>query len=122
MVVKIPIPIANDGVVINRHFGNIQVTAVSGGGGGSAGKLIQRISLHDCKWQKNLNQLIIQWDKTFPTSAEVFNPKTNIHRTYVHLTDSDPRFDQDGWDGEQMVYKTYSETNGAEYLVLYHGS
>lgn len=88
----------------------------------NAGKLITRIMLEQCKWQKNLNQLIMPWDNLFPPEVQVFNPKTNDYRTYVHLTESDPRNDQDGWDGEQMVYKTHTKTNNAEYLVLYHGS
>lgn len=80
------------------------------------------LSLEQCKWQKHLNQLIFQHDGVFPREVRVTNTKTNDYRTYVHLTENDPRLDQDSWDGEQMVYKTNTKTNNAEYLVLYHGS
>ena len=80
------------------------------------------LSLEQCKWQKHLNQIICQHDGTFPREVRIVSPKTNDHRTYVHLTENDPRQDQDGWDGEQMVYRTHTSTNNAEYLVLYRGS
>lgn len=80
------------------------------------------LSLEQCKWQKHLNQIICQHDGAFPREVRVTNTKTKDYRTYVHLTENDPRQDQDGWDGEQMVYRTRTSTNNAEYLVLYHGS
>lgn len=100
--------------------GPIEVFAVSGGGSGGSGMPVAKISLENCKWQKNLNQLSIPWNSKWPVEVTIHNPKTSNHRKYVRLTDTDPRFDQDGWDGEQMVYKTYDKTNNAEYLVLYH--
>ncbi|NDB82506.1 MAG: hypothetical protein EB127_07170 [Alphaproteobacteria bacterium] len=78
------------------------------------------LSLEKCKWQKNLNQLSTSWNIRFPREVCVYNPKTGKNRTYFYLSDTDPRFDQDQWDGEQMVYKTSELTNNAEYLVLYH--
>jgi hypothetical protein len=102
--------------------GPFEVHVVSGGGSGNSGKPIAKISLEKCKWQKNLNQLSVSWSSNFPAEVIIHNPKTNDHRTYVHLTENDPRFDQDQWDGEQMVYKTNTKTNNAEYLVLYRGS
>jgi len=99
--------------------GNFDIHITSGGG---SGKLTAKISLEKCKWQKDLNQLSVPWSSNFPAEVTIHNPKTNGHRTYVLITESDPRNDQDGWDGEQMVYKTHTKTNNAEYLVLYHGS
>lgn len=78
------------------------------------------LSLEKCKWQKNLNQLSAPWNISFPREIFVYNPKTSKYKTYFHLHDNDPRFDQDQWDGEQMVYRTNEVTNKAEYLVLYH--
>ena len=80
------------------------------------------LELDKCKWQKNLNQLSFPWNEKFPREVVVHNTKLHSTRTYVHLTKNDPRNDQDGWDGEQMVYKTHTKTNNAEYLVLYHTS
>jgi len=97
-------------------------TGGSGGSGGSAGMTVARISLEQCKWQKDLNQLSVPWNSNFPAEVSIHNHKTSNHRKYVRLTDTDPRFDQDCWDGEQMVYKTHDKTNNAEYLVLYHTS
>lgn len=101
--------------------GPFEIHVVSGGGGGSHESVVN-VMLEQCKWQKNLNQLILPWNKNFPQQVVVHNPKTDSFRIYSHLRESDPRNDQDGWDGEQMVYKTLSKTNNAEYLVLYHTS
>lgn len=102
--------------------GPVEVFAVSGGGSGGSGKPFAKISLEKCKWQKDLNQLSVSWNSSFPAEVTIHNPKTSNLRKYVCLTDTDPRFDQDCWDGEQMVYRTPAKTNNAEYLVLYHGS
>lgn len=104
---------------ITTSQGPVEIFAVSGGG--NAGTVVN-VMLEQCKWQKNLNQLILPWNKNFPQQVSVHNPKTDSYRIYGHLTENDPRFDQDGWDGEQMVYKTNAKTNNAEYLVLYHTS
>jgi hypothetical protein len=99
--------------------GPFEVHVVSGGGSDVP---IAKISLEKCKWQKHLNQLTTPWNSSFPREITVHNQNTDTLRLYTHLTDSDPRFDQDQWDGEQMVYKTHAPTNNAEYLVLYRGS
>jgi len=78
------------------------------------------LELDKCKWQKNLNQLSFPWNEKFPREVVVHNTILHSTRTYVYLKENDPRFDQDCWDGEQMVYKTHDKTNNAEYLVLYH--
>ena len=130
MAVKLPIRITNTSLVTAIAGGGGSGGSTGGGGsggsfggggsGGSTGRPIIQVSLEKCKWQKDLNQLTIPWDATFPKEIAILNPKTDTYRLYTHLTDSDPRFDQDQWDGEQMVYKTNGPTNKAEYLVLYH--
>ena len=114
MAINLPIRITSGSVV----------TAIAGGGGsgGSTGEPIAYVSLQKCKWQKHLNQLTIPWNSSYPREVTVHNPKTDTLRLYSQLKDTDPRFDQDQWDGEQMVYKTHLSTNNAEYLVLYHSS
>jgi len=83
---------------------------------------IDSYSLTDCKWQKKLNQIIcpVKSNGKFPAAVNVHSPRTDKTVIYVFLTPNDSRFDQDGWDGEQMVYKTIEQTNNAEYLVLYN--
>ena len=109
---------------MNYTITNQSPVEVFAAASGDAGKLVSVINvmLEQCKWQKNLNQLILLWNKNFPQQVVVHNAKTDSYRVYTHLTESDPRNDQDGWDGEQMVYRTREKTNNAEYLVLYHGS
>ena len=99
-----------------------RVVAGGGGSGGSTGKQIVYLSLEECKWQKHLNQLTTPWNSSFPREVTVHNQHTGTLRLYTQIKDTDTRFDQDQWDGEQMVYKTHSPTNNAEYLVLYHTS
>lgn len=108
----IGIPIKNGGIV----------TAIAGGGGsgGSTGKPIVYLPLEECKWQKHLNQLTTPWNSSFPREITVHNQNTDTLRLYTQINDSDPRFDQDQWDGEQMIYRTHAPTNKAEYLILYH--
>jgi hypothetical protein len=99
--------------------GPFEVHVVSGGGSGVP---IAKISLEKCKWQKHLNQLTTPWNSSYPREITVHNHNTDTLRLYTQINDTDPRFDQDQWDGEQMVYKTHAPTNNAEYLVLYRGS
>jgi hypothetical protein len=121
MTVRLPIKITNTSLVTAIAGGGGSGGNAGGGGSGSnAGVPIMSISTEKCKWQKDLNQLTATWELTFPKEVVVFNPKTSEHRVYLRLDDTDPRFDQDQWDGEQMVYKTKGPTNKAEYLVLYH--
>ena len=79
------------------------------------------LDLRNFKWQKKLNQIIMEWPSAFPSSVCVLSD-TGVTRVYNHLDLADPRFDSDHWDGEQMVYRTKEPTNYAEYLILYHGS
>lgn len=101
--------------------GHITYHAVSGGGTDTAeSPASYMISIEACKWQKDLNQISMPWDKRFPTRITIHNPKSGKQRIYTVISIHDPRFDQDGWDGIQMVYKTDEPTNKAEYLVLYY--
>lgn len=109
-------------IPIQNSSGNVVIAIAGGGSGGSTGYPIAKISLEKCKWQKHLNQLTTPWISNFPKEITVHNPKTDTYRLYFHLRDTDPRFDQDQWDGEQMMYKTSDPTNNAEYLVLYRDS
>jgi len=84
------------------------------------GEKLVLLNLKDLKWQKDLNQLTFSWEKFFPNEVTVYNPKTNKYVLYCRVLPNDARFDQDLWDGEQMIYKTDTATNNAEYLVLYH--
>lgn len=81
----------------------------------------QMFDLKDFKWEKNRNQISMPWQKGFPPTVAVHSSRTNKVITYKSVDPSDWRFDQDQWDGVQMVYKTLEKTNNAEYLVLYHG-
>lgn len=114
-MVTVPLP--------NKNGYDIVIAVGGGGSGGTLGSsnTTEYLSLEKCKWQKHLNQLSTPWNVRFPNEVAVYNSKTGKHRIYVRLNETDPRFDQDGWDGEQMVYRTHSPTNSAEYLVLYHG-
>ena len=113
-MVTVPLP--------NKNGYDIVIAVGGGGSGGTiGGSKAEHLSLLQCKWQKHLNQLSTPWNVRFPNEVAVYNSKTGKHRIYVRLNETDPRFDQDGWDGEQMVYRTHSPTNSAEYLVLYHG-
>ena len=78
------------------------------------------INLTYCKWQKSLNQISSVWNKGFPASVHVFSQTSGSFREYRPVDFSDPRFDQDQWDGEQQIYRTTEPTKQAEYLVLYH--
>ena len=73
-----------------------------------------------------------QYDKTrkVPTLAsEVIGmPSTfyvRSHHTrkivrFVPVNPADPLFDQDGWDGEQQIYRPVGNIPGVDHMIIYN--
>lgn len=55
----------------------------------------------------------------FPLVVSVKSHRTGKVVKFERVSVNDPLFDQDGWDGEQMVYRAVSEKYRDLTLVLY---
>lgn len=55
----------------------------------------------------------------FPTSVFLTSQWTKQTIEFVPVGEDDPLFDQDGWDGEQQIYRACGDKKDLT-LVLYH--
>ena len=83
--------------------------------------VIPVVDLKFCEYDKTRRVLKLASEYVgMPLTFFVRSHHTGKEVRFVPVTPADVLFDQDQWDGEQMVYKTKGPTNKAEYLVLYH--
>lgn len=87
--------------------------------------IVPILDLSHCKFIKERKTLVVNSNFTggrFPAKIKVRSHITNIVLEFVPVTEDDPLFDQDGWDGEQAIYRVTSQWNSkVEYLVIHHG-
>ena len=57
----------------------------------------------------------------FPTSLLVTSHHTKETIQFNPVKQEDPLFCQDGWDGEQQIYRPAKFIKNVEYLVIHHG-
>ena len=57
----------------------------------------------------------------FPISLSVTSHHTEETVQFEVVKPSDPLFCQDGWDGEQQIYRPLKAIKNVEYLVIHHG-
>jgi hypothetical protein len=59
----------------------------------------------------------------FPRKIRVISHRTGASAMFVPVTEDDPLFDPDGWDGEQMIYRCTQPPNAKAtdmVLILAH--
>ena len=61
------------------------------------------------------------WGAKFPSELMVLSHISGRNVKFVPIPPEHPEFDQDQWDGEQMVYYTKESGVNVKTLVLYHG-
>lgn len=57
----------------------------------------------------------------FPISLSVTSHHTEETVQFSPVKPEDPLFCQDGWDGEQQIYRPLKAIKNVEYLVIHHG-
>lgn len=73
-------------------------------------------------WDKSTNSLSITseyWNGSFPKSVEVFSKRTGKGVIFNPVGPDSRFYDEDGWDGEQMVYVPNVKAS-IEKLTVYH--
>jgi hypothetical protein len=55
-----------------------------------------------------------------PKEFFVHSEKTGKDVRFVAIGPDDILFDQDGWDGEQMIYRPMGNIPTVDHLVIYH--
>ena len=56
----------------------------------------------------------------FPRSFEVVSDSTGQIVKFFPITEDDPKFDQDCWDGELAYYAPSNRLPNCKYAVIYH--
>jgi len=57
----------------------------------------------------------------FPTSLLVTSHHTEETVHFRPVQPGDTLFCEDGWDGEQQIYRPIRDIKNVEYLVIHHG-
>ena len=57
----------------------------------------------------------------FPISLSVTSHHTEETVQFSPVQPGDPLFCEDGWDGEQQIYRPIKAIKNVEYLVIHHG-
>jgi hypothetical protein len=82
---------------------------------------IPQVDLKFCDYDKNRRALIMSSDIIgMPQQFFVRSHHTGKIVRFVAIGPHDVLFDQDGWDGEQMIYRPTSEQKNVDHLVIRH--
>lgn len=82
-----------------------------------------RVSTNVCEWVAERRTLVVSSEAfagSFPRRVEIESHYTGRVVTFVPVGPGDSRWDEDGWDGEQCVYRASDVTARAETLVIRH--
>ncbi len=82
---------------------------------------MNKISLKLCDWNKTKKSLSFASEYMgMPFEFVVVSEKTGREVSFKAVQYGDPLFCEDGWDGEQQVYRPVSDLNTIEYAVIYN--
>lgn len=82
---------------------------------------IPTVDLSLCQYDKAQRRLRLASEYIgMPRAFIVQSHKTGKTVNFVPVTESDPLFDQDQWDGEQQIYRPLDTVPNVEYLVIYN--
>jgi len=82
----------------------------------------QVVSLDLMQFEKQEKTLKVSTRITmgFPGELDVLSPHTGRMVRFVPIGPLDPRFCQDGWDGEMSIYRPLEDLPNVKYLVVHH--
>lgn len=82
---------------------------------------VPSVSLERCEYHRDQKRLSLASEYFgMPHRFEVVSHKTGKVVTFVPVTESDPLFDQDQWDGEQQIYRPVTDIPNVDHLVIYN--
>jgi len=84
-------------------------------------KNIPTVDLRDCEYNKTRKVLTLPSEYMgMPLTFFVKSHHTGKVVRFVPVTPADVLFDQDGWDGEQQIYRPLESNTNVDYMVIYH--
>jgi hypothetical protein len=82
---------------------------------------IPTVSLKYCEYDKTRKVLKLASEYFgMPPTFFVKSHHTGKEVRFVAVGEHDILFDQDGWDGEQQIYRPTSDVPGVDHMVIYH--
>jgi S-adenosylmethionine:tRNA-ribosyltransferase-isomerase (queuine synthetase) len=82
---------------------------------------IPSVDLKFCDYDKNRKVLkLVSEYIGMPLTFYVKSHHTGKEVRFVPVTPADTLFDEDGWDGEQQIYRPVGNVPGVDYMVIYH--
>lgn len=82
---------------------------------------IPTVGLELCEYDKNRKVLKLASEYFgMPQTFFVESHHTGKVVRFAAVGPEDILFDEDGWDGEQQVYRPIGNVPGVEYMVIYH--
>lgn len=83
--------------------------------------MIPVIDLAKCEFRAHCGKLMLASEYVgMPNALRIRSHHTGRTVLFRPVTEADPLFDPDQWDGEQMVYRPVEPTNNVQALVIYH--
>ena len=82
---------------------------------------IPTVDLNLCEFDKTRKVLKLASEYFgMPLTFFVKSHHTGKEVRFVTVDTSDVLFDQDGWDGEQQIYRPVGNVPGVDHMVIYH--
>ena len=79
------------------------------------------VELSKCEYDKTRKVLKLASEYFgMPLSFYVKSHHTGKLVRFIPVNITDPLFDEDGWDGEQQIYRPYDSAPNVDYMVIYH--
>ena len=82
---------------------------------------IPTVDLKKCEYDKKRKVLTLPSEYFgMPLTFFVKSHHTGKEVRFVPVTPADVLFDQDGWDGEQQIYRPVGNVPGVDHMVIYN--
>jgi hypothetical protein len=82
---------------------------------------IPTVDLSRCEYDKSRKVLKLASEYVgMPLTFMVRSHHTGKEVRFVPVTPADVLFDEDGWDGEQQVYRPLGNVPGVDHMVIYN--
>lgn len=87
----------------------------------SANREVKVVSLSACEYDKSTKVLKLTSNHVgMPRELMIHSERTGKDVRFVVVNEYDVLFDQDGWDGEQQIYRPVGNVPGVDHLVIHN--